>query len=329
VSAVGVSAIAKGESRGGREPFSEAALGLSAEPVVARAKDPVPEHVRAALDLRLRAMLRHEPGTRSGADPEDLHQMRVSVRRMRAVLRAARPLLYRKWADGLRAELGWLGGVLGPVRDLDVLLERLHEEAAEFPPDEREAADALVAGLFDERVQVRKEMLEALDGPRYAALVTTLARATQAPLPTASATKQDGGRSLVDLVRAQHRKLDKAVKRIPEQEPDEELHALRIRGKRVRYSAELVDLARPAKKTRERIRRLLGAVVRFQDVLGEHQDACVAQQRVRQLLGQQTDADLAFVAGRLVEREQARRAASRDQWRTAWQAVNTAANAAL
>ena len=69
--------------------------------------------------------------------------------------------------------------------------------------------------------------------------------------------------------------------------------------------------------------------MRLQDVLGEHQDACVAQQRVRQLLSQQPDTDLAFVAGRLVEREEVRRAARRDQWRAAWQDVDAAAKAAL
>ena len=47
--------------------------------------------------------------------------MRVATRRMRAILRAARPLLDPEWVRSLRAELGWLGGALGPVRDLDVL----------------------------------------------------------------------------------------------------------------------------------------------------------------------------------------------------------------
>jgi CHAD domain-containing protein len=53
--------------------------------------------------------------------------MRVAVRRMRATLKAARPLLDRAWADDLRAELGWLGRALGPVRDADVLVEVLGE----------------------------------------------------------------------------------------------------------------------------------------------------------------------------------------------------------
>src|SRR4029077_1143360 len=91
------------------------------------------QHVRASLYQRLRALLAHEAGTRTGEDIEDLHQMRVAVRRMRATLKAARPLLDAAWADGLRAELGWRGGALGPVRDLDVLLLRLHEEIASLP----------------------------------------------------------------------------------------------------------------------------------------------------------------------------------------------------
>jgi CHAD domain-containing protein len=72
----------------------------------ARPSDPTVHQLRAALDTRLRALLAHDTGTRVGADPEELHQMRVAVRRMRAMLKAARPLLDTNWADDLRAELG-------------------------------------------------------------------------------------------------------------------------------------------------------------------------------------------------------------------------------
>ena len=70
-------------------------------------------------------LIAHDPGTRLGDDPEELHQARVATRRLRAVLRAARPLLDPGWTESLRAELSWLGGALGPVRDLDVLLDHL------------------------------------------------------------------------------------------------------------------------------------------------------------------------------------------------------------
>jgi CHAD domain-containing protein len=136
------------------------------EPVTVDPSDSPVQHVRASLDQRLRALLAHEPGTRTGEDIEDLHQMRVAVRRMRATLKAARPLLDATWADDLRAELGWLGGALGPVRDLDVLLLRLHREIASLPTAEESAGAVLLDALERERTTARGALLEALTAPR-------------------------------------------------------------------------------------------------------------------------------------------------------------------
>src|SRR4051812_46491514 len=64
-----------------KQALDPAALGLPAKPVKPRASDPPATHLRAKVDADLRAVLKYEPGTRSGVDPEDLHQMRVSTRR--------------------------------------------------------------------------------------------------------------------------------------------------------------------------------------------------------------------------------------------------------
>ena len=293
------------------------------EPVTAAPSDPPPHHVRAALDLRLRALLVHEPGTRTGEDIEDLHQMRVSVRRMRATLKAARPLLDAAWADALRAELGWLGRALGPVRDLDVLLLRLRAETATLPEREREAAQVLLGRLAEEHALARAEMLVALDAPRYTALLERLADAIRLPLPTPTATQAPP--ELIDLVRGEARRLRKAVDRAGVDPPDPVLHELRIYGKRVRYTGELVEpmLGNPVK-------RLLEALEQLQEILGDHQDACVAEERVRGLLdelGELPDAHVVFVAGRLVERERARAELKRTQWREAWERVRVRAEA--
>ena len=77
------------------------------------------------LETQYRAIVEHDAGTRLGRDPEELHKMRVATRRLRAFLRTGRPLLDADWAEALRLELRWLGGVLGPVRDLDVLIGHL------------------------------------------------------------------------------------------------------------------------------------------------------------------------------------------------------------
>ncbi|WP_084211002.1 CHAD domain-containing protein [Pseudonocardia acaciae] len=293
------------------------------DPLTASPSDPPVHHVRVALDTRLRALLRHDPGARTGADVEDVHQMRVSVRRMRAALKAARPLLDASWADGLRAELGWLGRSLGPVRDLDVLLPRLRHLADDLPAEERTAANQLIGTLDKDYLAARRDMLTAMSAPRYVTLLERLADAVRLPLPTPSATEHRP--ELVELVRKEYRTLRKAVRRAGENPPDEVLHALRIKGKRLRYTGELAEpsLGKP-------VRRLLGATTGLQEVLGDHQDACVAQQRIRELverLGEQASQDEVFVAGRLVEREYARAEHQRTLWRAAWQKVSKRADA--
>jgi inorganic triphosphatase YgiF len=102
----------------------------------ASTKDTPPgEALGIAFENEYRALLTHDPGTRRGDDPEDLHQLRVATRRLRAFLRTARPLLEPEWAEPLREELGWLGGHLGPARDLDVMLIRFRDEVAALAGD--------------------------------------------------------------------------------------------------------------------------------------------------------------------------------------------------
>jgi CHAD domain-containing protein len=274
-------------------------------------------HVRVALDTRLRALLEHDPIARAGEEVEGVHQMRVSVRRMRAALKAARPLLDAEWADGLRAELGWLGRGLGPVRDLDVLLPRLRMLGTDLPERERAAADRLIGTLDVEHAEARAEMLAALSAPRYVALLERLADSVRLPLPTPTATEATP--ELINLVKGEFRVLRKAVGKAGDNPPDEVLHALRIKTKRLRYTGELAEpaLGKP-------VRRLLAATEGLQEVLGDHQDACVAQERLRGLvagLGEAPDPELVLVAGRLIEREYRRADLLRAQWRTAWDGV--------
>src|SRR5262249_44565938 len=57
------------------------------------------ERLQRQVGAQRRAMLRHDPGTRLGVDPENLHQFRVANRRLRAYLRAARRAVDAEWAE--------------------------------------------------------------------------------------------------------------------------------------------------------------------------------------------------------------------------------------
>jgi CHAD domain-containing protein len=81
--------------------------------------------VRHALAGSVAQIVRHDAGVRLGGDAEHVHQFRVATRQLRSDLRTFAPLLEDGWGMGLRAELGWLAAQVGPVREIDVLAERL------------------------------------------------------------------------------------------------------------------------------------------------------------------------------------------------------------
>jgi CHAD domain-containing protein len=84
-------------------------------------------------------------------------------------------------------------------------------------------------------------------------------------------------------------------------------------AKRARYSAELSvpEAGPPAERFVERVKKL-------QDILGEHQDAAVAETRLRELARDAPGPRAGFVAGLLVERQHARRRAARAAFEETW-----------
>ncbi|MFD2422037.1 CHAD domain-containing protein [Amycolatopsis pigmentata] len=301
------------------EVRSPADLGLGDEPRRAGPQDTSQAHLRAKLDAELRVLLATEAGTRSGRDPEDLHQMRVAVRRMRSVLRVAEG----RDAETVRAELKWLGTALGEVRDYDVLIAHLRDVVDRFDDQDREPAALLIA-LFDaERAEARRRMNQALGSSRYDSLLIAIAELSRDA--EVRSTPETSRLDAAQALRKPYRKLTKAAKRLPEIPSDAELHALRIRGKRLRYAAEMATPA-AGKKQAKRLGSLVKAAKKLQDVLGDHQDAVVAAARVRAVAALSGAPPVDFVAGRVVEHETCRRTEARSVWPDALAAVSALAS---
>ncbi len=312
---LGAVLLAAGAGPGDTRPKLFQALGLDAPASAAPPPRSAPpsQHLRWMLEAQYRALLRHDPGTRLGSDPEELHQLRVATRRARAFLRAGLPLLEPAWAEELRGELGWLGAVLGPVRDLDVLSERFREDATGLPRDEQRALRRLFALLEAERADDRERLLEAMRSDRYLELLARLELATTEPHLSGQEVP------LARLAEEELRRLRSAVRALPADPPDADLHAIRIRGKRARYAAELAEPA-----VGRRASRFIAQAKAFQDVLGEHQDSVVAGERLRDAARRLGGKAFAFTAGRLVEREETRRAAARAGFPQAWRRLERA-----
>src|SRR6186997_2580502 len=261
-----------------------------AEPDTIEPTDAI-ERLRAMLERQYAQILLHDPGVRLDLDPEDVHRLRVAVRRARAVLRAARPILDAEWSEPLRDELKWLGGSLGRRRDADVLLGHLRQEIDGLEQPERAAAESLVERLAAERDAAQAVALDALRSDRYCRLLDALESAARGP------RVQRGEVSLRKLARREFERLQKVADKLGPRSSDDELHRARIACKRSRYAAELAEaeVGKPARRFVERAKAL-------QDVLGTHQDAIVAEAHLRGLLPEAPTPGAAFAAGRLVER---------------------------
>jgi CHAD domain-containing protein len=261
---------------------------------------PALAHVRYALARHARWLLAHDPGARLGREPESLHQMRVATRQLRAVLRAARPLLMPEWADSLRDELRWLGRLLGPARDLDVQLAYFREESAALDARDRRPLIPFIAHLEAQRNDVQKVLLNELKHARYLDLIRRLQQAPQDPTAIESTV------TLRDVAKQEFTKLRNAIRQAGDTPNNAKIHKTRIRTKRARYAAELAEstVGKPAT-------RFINKARAVQDVLGMHQDAIQAEAYVRTFLKQSTSTRAAFVAGRMVERQRQRREKAR------------------
>lgn len=230
----------------------------------------------AALDLDVR----HER-------PDAVHQMRITVRRLRSALQAFTEILSEPGTRHLRAELKWLGGVLGGARDTEVLAGHLHGALAAVPTE-------LVLGPAQARVtahfapieaSARKAVLDALDSERYRALRAELGRQLDNPPLTPKAAEPASAVLPLAIGRA-YRRTRRRMSRVhgapagPRR--DAALHETRKAAKRARYAAEA---ARPAlgRKDGEKARRFAKRMKKVQSVLGAHQDAVIARAAAREI----------------------------------------------
>lgn len=268
-------------------------------------REPGALRLRHMLDEQRLALLAHDPGARLGDDPENLHQHRVAARRTRAFLRAARAYLDPEWSRPLSEALERLGEATGPVRDLDVVLQRLRREVERLDETD-EAAKALILGrLEEEREHGRRRLLEALESRDYRFALARLR------VPPRLAEGVDDV-PLESLAKKEFRRLAKLVERLGKRPDEESIHRLRIAIKRARYAAELAAPKGGARK------RFLADARVLQDLLGEHQDAVVAERRLRRASVNDVRTAAAFAAGRIAERQRARRARVQERLPAAW-----------
>jgi CHAD domain-containing protein len=256
---------------------------LSKNPGI-KADDPMAEAGRKILCFHFAHMLSHEKGTRLGEDIEELHDMRVATRRMRAAFEVFEPFYKPKAVKphlkGLRAT----GRALGRVRDLDVFMEKAERYLETLPKGERPGLEPLLDAWQQERALARDEMLAHLDSKSYQQFKQDFNDFVSTP--GAGARPISGVNPSPNLVQHvapvliyTHLAAVRTYETIITNATIEQLHALRIEFKKLRYTLEF-------------FREVLGAQAKevitdlktLQDHLGDLNDANVACQILREFI---------------------------------------------
>jgi inorganic triphosphatase YgiF len=244
----------------------------------------------------LERVLRNEAAVRRRS-AEGVHQMRVAVRRLRAVLSAFSPMLpreQRRWASG---ELRWLAGVLGPARNLDVFGSALLARAPArlFEP---EARKALGAALGRQRRAAYRAAVGAIRSPRYTTMMLRLLRWFDGCGWQAEEVIEEMGEPIGVLAQRVLDRRMQVVRRRSEEFAEqfpEQRHRLRIALKKLRYTGEaLATLYNP-----EQVRPFVRRLKQLQDDLGDISDVRVAHEIVAEIARYNT-AEVAAAGERLV-----------------------------
>ncbi len=239
------------------------------KPWYATPEAPLAELGRVLLRRHLRRLRLAEREVRADAPIESVHDLRVATRRLRATLRLLTPVFT---PGGLRAfskGLGRLAGVAGPVRDRDVLLADLEERASALTDEAQSAVAVLIERLRVERSTAFTALIAFLESDAYAAFLRDFATLMN---------ERDGWdnhprvRDLAGSTIWRHYEILRAHDRSGLPADAEELHAMRIDGKRLRYVLEFF-----AETLGSHADEVIKPLMAFQDHLGVLNDISVAR----------------------------------------------------
>ncbi|MGK2948113.1 MAG: CHAD domain-containing protein [Acidimicrobiales bacterium] len=264
-------------------------------------------------------------GTVAATDPEFLHELRVAVRRTRSVLAQSRGVLPSDVRERFRESFGWLGSVTGRARDLDVYVLGWDDLVAPIGADDPGALDKVRDELQARRLAAHRALANALRSDTCHDLLSAWRQWLE------GAVGEPSGRPLGPLVaqrtaRAQERLLAHG-RAITADSPAEDLHDLRKDAKKLRYLLECFGSLHPTKARKA----FVGQLKALQDNLGDHQDAEVHLEHLRELARDlhdrsRVDTDTLLAMGRITDHLERRRQAERDDFMERFQTYDTKAN---
>jgi len=133
-----------------------------------------------AIEKYFQKILNHEGEVIKDKDPEELHQMRVGMRRLRSAVTGFAPVINLPKAAN-EQKIGRISRVLGRLRDLDVMLESLQNHYPNLPSPEQEILDKALLNLLKQRHHALKGVRAILQQKSYNVFKQSLAEWLENP----------------------------------------------------------------------------------------------------------------------------------------------------
>jgi CHAD domain-containing protein len=285
--------------------------------------------------LRLLAVVEANlPGVLGDVDAEFLHDLRVAVRRSRAVQRELRGVFPPSELAHFRAQFRWLQRATGRARDIDVYVLEFDQFRLQLPESARGDLDPLLTVLQQRRAGARRAMVRALRSERARSLLRDWGQFLVGLESGGVSGGPDAARSIADLTGARiakvYRRMVRMGRAIDTDSPPDAYHDLRKHGKELRY---LLELFAASLYPTDVVKPLTKMLKSLQDVLGRHQDREVQVTMLRSfgdaVAAQPNGAEGLMAMGRLIERLEEQEAAARDEFAEHFAAFSSGAQRKL
>lgn len=271
-----------------------------------------------AIKKHFQKFIKHEADVLKDRSPEDLHQMRVGMRRLRSAITGFAPALDLP-KSAQEKKIGKIARRLGQLRDLDVLREALenHYKPA-LPSKEQKSLETALEHLDKQRRQTLAQVKETLEHDRYQSLKQSLKKWLKQPsyqeiaqipiqevlpdllLPEVSKLLLHPGWLVGTEVKEGEIHILKELKpKMVEQKLAEKgpaLHSLRKEAKRIRYQMEVFS-----DFYGESYAAYLQDVKAIQEILGQMQDNFVLAEFLTDVLQSEIKSLLPTLADQLAQ----------------------------
>jgi len=309
---------------------SATAASASAAPPPAETKrplrpnDPMIVFAYDCLRREFASLVARQPAANTTPSAEDVHQMRIATRRLRVALRLFRRMMPEE-AKQFRKDFGSFARALGEVRDLDVYSENFRAYAHAVASENVAELGGYELHLRRERTEARNNLTTLFADERHAMMLSSFAAFLDGAPSAAAVRRWRSFKIAYGVDKYLKKSLKRVVKlgrKIGEDARAKDLHRLRIRTKRFRYELEFFVAVYPS------LGKVAKATKALQDLLGVHQDACTATERLEayaRSLRKRGSSAMPAALGTLIDGQQQQAREVRQKFGVEWRTFERAA----